>query len=257
MLITIKHYGIPFQKYYFTAPSARVTLRNLLMPTAYMDCYSAQKPWLFRVEQRHTLLTDLLQDETTIFDSFPKDTRSQIRRYEQEQYFSINLHTQLTQFIPLYNAFAMERGLSHFSTQDAANIGHDNYRIFSVYHDGKPIICHFYLLSPETGVINLLISASSSAYRDNPNMRRLMGHANRCLHWQGMRYFKAAGFRTYDWGGYVVDTDDPTLQGINRFKRTFNGKLTPIYNYYSPVYGFIESIRQMERQFRTTNTLSM
>ena len=123
MLITIKHYGIPFQKYYFTAPSARVTLRNLLMPTAYMDCYSAQKPWLFRVEQRHTLLTDLLQDETTIFDSFPKDTRSQIRRYEQEQYFSINLHTQLTQFIPLYNAFAMERGLSHFSTQDAANIG--------------------------------------------------------------------------------------------------------------------------------------
>lgn len=45
-----------------------------------------------------------------------------------------------------------------------------------------------------------------------------MAHANRCLHWQGIRYFKQQGFHNYDWGGYALNTTDPTLQGINRFK---------------------------------------
>lgn len=248
MRITLRHYGIPFQKHYFATPTPHVSWREILLPTAYMDCYSDQKPWLFSVENRYTLLTDLTMDEEAIFQNFPKDTRNQIRRCERERHFTLNLHTRLEQFIPLYNDFAKERGLSLFSRQDAECIGRENYCIFSIDDAGTPLICHLYLLSPTTGTINLLISASSTAYCHDQEMRRIMGHANRCLHWQGIRHFKAAGFHTYDWGGYAVDTVNPTLQGINRFKRTFNGKLTPIYNYYSPVYGFIERLRKKLRE---------
>jgi hypothetical protein len=239
-------YGVPFRKYYF-AHNARPRWLDTLLPTAYMDCYIADKPRLFRTDYRHTLLTDLSVDEIAIFKNFPKDTRNQIRRCEQEQHFTLNLDTPLEQFIPLYNAFARARGLSLFDAQDATHIGRENYRILSVDHNGVAIICHFYLISPDTGVTNLLISCSAQDYNQDADMRRAMGFANRCLHWQGMRYFKAAGFHTYDWGGYVEHTDDPSMQGINRFKRTFNGTLTPIYNYYSLSYAFIEKLRHKLR----------
>lgn len=255
MKVKNKHYGIPIQKYYFATPQ-RSSWLDLLLPTAYMDCYTPEKPYLFSTEYRHTLLTDLTPDETSIFQNFPKDTRNQIRRCEQEQCFTLNLNTPLEHFIPLYNAFAQTRGLSLFTEADAINMGQENYRIFSIDHAGKPIICHFYLYSATSRCTNLLISASSQAYHHDTDMRRAMGFANRCLHWQGMRYFKQAGFHTYDWGGYVENTDDPIMQGINRFKRTFNGQKVPIYNYYSPAYAFIEMARKKLRELQTSLTRS-
>jgi lipid II:glycine glycyltransferase (peptidoglycan interpeptide bridge formation enzyme) len=246
MRLKYYRYGIPIQKYYF-AHNTRPGWLERLLPTAYMDCYSSEKPRLFLTEYRHTLLTDLTPDETAIFQNFPKDTRNQIRRCEQEQCFTLNVNTPLELFIPLYNTFAQARGLSLFSEEDANSIGSGNYCILSVDYADSPVICHFYLLSADTGVSNLLISASSQDYKGDADMRRAMGFANRCLHWQGMRHLKAAGFHTYDWGGYVENTNDPMMQGINRFKRTFNGKLTPIYNYYSLSYAFIEKLRHKLR----------
>lgn len=250
MHIIQKKFGIPISKHYFST-AQQPGWSAYLLPTAYMDCYSPEKPHLFLTEYRHTLLTDLRPDEAAIFQHFPKDTRSQIRRCEQEQRFTLNLHTRLEAFIPLYNAFAHTRGLSLFSAADAQAIGKDNYCIFSVDYQGKPVICHLYLLSAATATVNLLISASSQAYGEDVEMRRALGFANRCLHWQGMLQLKAAGFHTYDWGGYVLETSDPAMQGINRFKRTFNGKLTPIYNHYSPLYAFIEYARHKLREWRS------
>lgn len=247
MRVDQNKFGISIRKYYF-ASTPRPNWRDFILPTAYMDSYSPQKPALFQTEYRHTLLTDLREDEDAIFQNFPKDTRNQIRRCEREQCFTLNLQTRLESFIPLYNAFANEKGLSRFSHKDAEAIGQQNYCIFSVDLHGEPVVCHLYLISTETGTVNLLISASTQTYNDDADMRRAMGFANRCLHWQGMRHFKAAGFHTYDWGGYVVETDDSSMRGINRFKKTFNGKLTPIYNYYSPAYAFIEHLRQMLRK---------
>lgn len=249
MRVEQKKLGIPIRKYYFEQKQ-RLDWQDFLLPTAYMDCYSEQKPRFFNTEYRYTLLTDLTRSEEDIFQSFAKDNRNQIRRCEREANFSLNTDTPLEQFIPLYNAFAQTKGLSLFTDDDGERIGQGNYRIFSVQHEGKALICHFYLLSPQAGVTNLLISASSLEYRHDPDMNRAMGHANRYLHWQGMKHFRREGFHTYDWGGYVPDTDDPAMRGINRFKRTFNGKLTPIYNHYSPAYAFIEQARKKLRQWR-------
>lgn len=241
--------GIPFSKHYFSH-AIQPAWWEYCLPTAYMDCYSAQKAPLFVTEYRHTLITDLRPSEAEIFQNFSKDARSQIRRCEQEQLFTLKWQTALDDFIPLYNAFAQTRGLSRFSAADATAIGHGNYRIFSVNYQDKPVICHFYLVSARTKAVNLLISASTHAYHADAEMRRALGFANRCLHWQGMRQFKARGFHTYDWGGYALNTTDPSLQGINRFKRTFNGVLTPLYNHYSPAYALLEWLRLKLRQWR-------
>jgi len=243
MRITQNKFGIPLRKYYFTEPD-HPTWWDILSPTAYMDCYSNQKPRFFRVENRHTLLTDLTRTPDAIFQSFPKDTRSQIRRCGQEQHFQLNLAGNLAQCRDIYNRFADQRGLSHFTPEDTARIGAGNFCLLTMDKGTQAVICHFYLLSPPTGVANLLISASDPQYAGDAEMRKLIGHANRYLHWQGMNYLKMQGFHTYDWGGYVPDTADPVMQGINRFKRTFNGAQVPIYNYYSPAYAAIEQLRQ-------------
>ena len=131
MKVQNHHYGIPFHKYYFSNPRHFRWL-DLLLPTAYMDCYTSEKPRLFNTEYRHTLLTDLTPDEASIFQNFPKDTRNQIRRCEQEQRFTLNLNSPLEQFIPLYNAFAQVRGLSLFMEADATSMG-DNSQTGSSY----------------------------------------------------------------------------------------------------------------------------
>lgn len=248
MLIALKSHGIPIRKHYFANPP-QPGWRDLVLPTAYMDCLSTDKPPLFVAENRHTLLTDLRPDEEVIFQNFPKDTRSQIRRSEAAGQFTLNRNPDPEQFLRLFNPFAGMRQLSAFSMAELEMLEAGQSCLLSMDKDGQPVICHFYLLSPETGIASILISVSDQQYNGDADMRKAIGHANRALHWQGMRHLKAQGFHTYDWCGYVPDTDDPVMQGINRFKRTFNGSLTPIYNYYSPAYGFIEYLRKQRRKY--------
>ena len=131
---------------------------------------------------------------------------------------------------------------------DIQSLDPQHYQIFSADYQASPLIGHFYLVSPEMRTVSLLLSASSPIKYTDDNLKQAMAHANRCLHWQGIRYFKQQGFHTYDWGGYALNTNDPTLQGINRFKKTFNGNLTPLYNHYSPLYVLIDKIRSIFKQ---------
>lgn len=248
MLIALKSHGIPIRKYYFTDPP-HPGWADMLLPTAYMDCRAPSKPKLFVVENRHTLLTDLRPDEESIYQNFPKDTRSQIRRSEASGQFTLNLSSNPQQFLDLFNQFADMRQLSTLSMAELKYLNAEESCLLSMDKDDKTVICHLYLLSRTTGIASILISVSDQRYNGDTAMRKAIGHANRALHWQGMRYLKAQGFHTYDWCGYVPDTPDPVMQGINRFKRTFNGTLTPIYNYYSLSYGIIEYLRKQLKKY--------
>ena len=247
MLLQQKRHGIRLRKYYFQDTLAS-NITHYLTATAYMDCYQATKPRGFTTEYRHTLITDLTPSESEIFQNFPKDTRNQIRRCERDHLFELNTKTNLQAFMQLYQRFAQARGLAMLKLADIQSLDPQHYQIFSADYQGTPFIAHFYLVSPATHTVSLLLSASSPVkYTDN-NLKQAMAHANRCLHWQGIRHFKKQGFTHYDWGGYALNTTDPTLQGINRFKKTFNGNLTPLYNHYSPLYVLIDKIRSIFKQ---------
>lgn len=244
MLLQQKRHGITLRKYYFQ-DAASTHFMHYLTPSAYMDCLQVQKPWGFSTEYRHTLITDLTPSEREIFQNFPKDTRNQIRRCEREHLFELNTNTDLQAFMQLYQRFAKTRGLSMLQLADIQSLTPHDYQIFSADYQGLPLIGHFYLISPNTQTVSLLLSASSPIKYTDDSLKQAMAHANRCLHWQGIRYFKQQGFTHYDWGGYALNTTDPTLQGINRFKKTFNGNLTPLYNHYSPLYVLIDKIRSL------------
>lgn len=258
MLLKQTSHGIPIRKHYFSTP-ARYGWRDVVLPTAYFDCLNfppEKAPKWFSAERRHTLLTDLRADEAAIFQNFSKDTRNQIRRSEKTGILNLNVHGDATQFVTLFQQFARMRQLSAFSVEEIQAFGKDNHCLLSMDKAGQAVISHLYLLSPETGIASILASVSDQQYNTDPEMRRLIGHANRSLHWQGMRHLKAMGYHTYDWCGYALDTNDPVLQGINRFKRTFNGTLTPVYNFYSPTYAFIETLRKKLRELRSNRKFS-
>lgn len=241
MLVRQRKLGIPIHKYYFEAPQ-QLHWSDYLLPTAYFDSNSASHPYSFATEARHSLVTDLRPAETLIFQQFSKTNRNQLRRCEQQQPFNVQMDVPLAAFSLLYNRFAQHKELSLFTQSDADEIGRQHFHITGVLYQHKLLVTHLYLLNGET--VSLLISASEPDYVADPAMRKLIGQANRCLHWQSMCYFKQQGFTRYDWGGYALHTQDSRLQGINRFKQSFNGELVTRYNHYSVAYALLEKLRQ-------------
>lgn len=57
---------------------------------------------------------------------------------------------------------------------------------------------------------------------DNPARYSLVGRANKTLHYLDMAAYHAAGFETYDWGGFTGVADN----GIDRFKLQFLGEIS-------------------------------
>jgi hypothetical protein len=56
---------------------------------------------------------------------------------------------------------------------------------------------------------------------DNPARYSLVGRANKALHYLDMAAYHAAGYETYDWGGFTGVPDN----GIDRFKLQFLGEV--------------------------------
>lgn len=243
MQLNHKKLLLPMRRYYFEC-QRQPDWMDVLTPTAFLDCYRAEKPspW-FHVEQRQTLITDLTQDEASIQASFSKKTRNEINRYQRGSDYILDEDTALEDFIPAYNAFAELRGLSAFSMQEAEAFGRENLRIFSMGREQAAEIGDLYLFDRHTQTVHGLLSYSPiDSVHDNAAKRQI-SIARRYLLWHSIVYFKQAGFQVYDWGGYAPDSDNPVIRGISEFKSSFKGEVVPTYNYYSPPYRMVESLR--------------
>jgi len=70
--------------------------------------------------------------------------------------------------------------------------------------------------------------AGSDLAHQKPSDR---GYAATLLHWDMMLYLRSRGFQTYDWGGVVLDENDPAYP-ITRFKASFGGTHQQRFDYY-------------------------
>jgi lipid II:glycine glycyltransferase (peptidoglycan interpeptide bridge formation enzyme) len=243
MLIVYKKFGIPIRKHYFEH-QPRPGLLDYLLPSSYMDCHGDKRPPLYQQISRHTLINDLSPSEEEIFSGFQSRTRSYIRKAQREAFFTLDKQVSLNEFMPFCDRFSRDKGLSYFELQGMDKLAASDFAIFAMRREGKIVFAHLYLCSQEEKTASLLISASDPELSQQDEINTHMGRANRELHWLAIQHFKQQGFKYYDWGGYALDTEDPSLQGINRFKRHFNGELKPIYNYYSPSYLLLQKLRQ-------------
>lgn len=94
--------------------------------------------------------------------------------------------------------------------------------------DGSIAAYHSYVIGD--GIARLLHSVS--VFREEPEKRKMIGWANRLLHFEDMCTLRGGGTKLYDWGGLSREFK---MQNITRFKEEFGGDERLVY--YSIMLG--------------------
>ena len=171
-----------------------------------------------------SLVNDLSAEEHVIRAAFARGNRAHISRAEKEALeceFLPEPGTRLCQFSAFYNAFAQQKALQPIYRRGLAAASEAGQLVLScARHAGVDLVWHAYIVSAAR--VSLLHSASHFRNKQHDD-RRIVGRANRWLHWKDMLNFRQLGMRQYDWGGIFEDESDPMCAGINNFKREFGG----------------------------------
>ena len=123
------------------------------------------------------------------------------------------------------------KGLSVISNHghkiNLSYIQNRNIILTCVLKAGNPLVWHSYFVYGNR--CRPIYSASHYRYTNDTQMRSLIGRANRWLHWQDMLKFKEIELCNYDWGGWHTGNDSVLLK-INKFKESFGGVQTTVYD---------------------------
>lgn len=178
-------------------------------------------------EEFYSLQIDLSQSLDDIFRGFAANTRADIRKSIEGDALRFELidnpsHDQLREFIDFYDEFAREKGLGALHrTQIEAYRRSGSLSLNRVVSSERALTWHSNLRYRDQ--VGLVHSASHFRAGDD-DLRRLIGRANRRLHWEELQHFRVKGFRVYDLGGWYAGSTDAQKLGINRFKKGFGGR---------------------------------
>jgi len=177
-------------------------------------------------EEFHSLHIDLTREPDDIFKGFARNTRAQIRkctesdnglRYE----FDRPTPELTTEFEAYYNEFARSKGLAPVPhTRLRAYFESDSVLLARALEGTRTLVWH--VNATAQPYVTLMYSASQFRSGDE-EFKKLVGRANRRLHWEELLHFKRAGFRTFDFGGWYAGSTDTARLAINRFKEEFGG----------------------------------
>ncbi|MDB5763090.1 MAG: hypothetical protein JWQ21_2085 [Herminiimonas sp.] len=179
-----------------------------------------------------TKVIDIDKEESKLFSSLPTSTRRKIKRAYSER-ISFEEVGDMAAFANFFNAFSRQKNLAFRLTPDFLEKFGKSLLITAAAKDREVLVMHANLRHPDTGRARLLYSASVLRAADKTVSKSVIGFANRALHFHDMCILGRQGFRLYDMGGYAVGTNNPELQGVNRFKDQFGGTLIREGNYRS------------------------
>ncbi|MFT3680274.1 MAG: hypothetical protein QM791_08360 [Ferruginibacter sp.] len=189
-------------------------------------------------QDSHTIEIDLEQDEETLFNNVSKQIRQQYRISETEgikTHFSKDIDT----FVDFFNDFAKKRGTFTTSRERLLELG-DSLELCFAQKDDQVLVAHTYLVDKEAGIVRHHHSATTRL--DENIDKNLIGRANKYMLVKNILHYKSQGFKIFDMGGYAANTTDEGLQGINRFKMMFGGKVVPCINFYSYNYWLFKKL---------------
>lgn len=192
----------------------------------------------------HTLTVDILQTQENILSQCTPNCRNEIRKGSKIglDFYAGPAKKTDGDFI---HHFLNTKKLGGFNRK---YLGDQHVVICIASLHGVRLATHLYVVPSHTSRVRLVYSAVADPVcittQAEVSPQRLIGIANRFLHFSAMLHFKERGLKVYDFGGIGLDESDPKIKGINEFKRSFGGSLITEYN-YTPlwVYG-IERILQ-------------
>ena len=185
-----------------------------------------------------TLVLDLTSPLETIMASFNRDCRQKVRRGEEKDRFQSEFITapesRLREFCDFFDRFARQKSRPLCDRAWLQAVARSQRLVLSLacLEPGDPLVWHAYVNMSHT----VWLQHSVSCFRDKDNeARALIGRANRWLHWKDMQRLKQMGVRRYDWGGLFEDESIPEQEGINRFKKSFGGRVEQRYDCTVPL----------------------
>ena len=178
-----------------------------------------------KLEPFYTLLVDLEQDKTKIWESIQPATKTEIASFTNNQQYEHQVQTKLSkaellQFIQLFNQFAKHKNIRLAEKERLMAYHKHHILAISWIRQNNVFICvNFYRLTRERAT-NLhsfhLKHVSTAGYSQSH-----FGRAHRALHWLDILTFKEGGVHYYDFCGWYHGHEDKALLNINRFKEQF------------------------------------
>jgi hypothetical protein len=196
-----------------------------------------------------TLIIDLTKDLDDIWSKFDKYYRKHINRAEREGVI-IKLNQNYEEFYDINRSFRQLKGLPKFfiSIDYMKKYG----TLFIIEFDGE--ILGGCLCLEDKNNIRGLIAASKRLEVDREKSK-LIGRANRLIHWYIIKYAKEKGIKEYDMGGFHnKKTGNIQKDNIDFFKQGFGGEFTIQYIYekdytwlyksYKKINNLLESLKK-------------
>ncbi|QUW23291.1 hypothetical protein JSQ81_07080 [Sporosarcina sp. Marseille-Q4063] len=176
-----------------------------------------------------TLQFDLTKDDNELLMAMQKTTRRQIRRAEEQELDHIIIENptdhDLVEFQNFYNQFAKNKKThtcNSFHMKTMKLLREKNALLLTYIKSEDQVFCYRVYILDGTLAMNLY-SASHFRMADSPELKRLLGQANRYLVWLCILFLKEKGYKLYDMGGLSYD------ENIRRFKLGFGGEIVPVY----------------------------
>lgn len=189
-------------------------------------------PAWFHKEVRHTADIDLSQDLETILSGMKSNTRNEVRRAEREGVV-IDETCSVDDFVDYYNKFAEEKGLNKISNKSVTK--YPDVKIVAAKHNDSILSMHASFIDYSSKSASLLFSCSLKLGEDID--KKMVGWANRYLHYKEFEIFKAMGLTTYEWCGVCIDPEDKAKYSIGQFKLGFGGNdIRECYHLSSPLF---------------------
>ena len=174
-----------------------------------------------------TFISDISATPEEMLEKFKSKVRNEIRRAKKEGIYAkwfwsaeLEKNDLIANFDRAYIAMYQDKGQRVRSIaarlQGIAKAGKLGISI-AYLPDGTVASYHSYVTGD--GFARLLHSVS--LFREEPEKRKMIGWANRLLHFEDMCRLGEEGFSVYDWGGL---SRDAKMRNITRFKEEFGGE---------------------------------
>ncbi len=195
----------------------------------------AEKPIGAQPQRFDTLLSDLTEDEETILSHYTKNCRYEVRRAPKEGVScSMKCGKEITEqdilvFTDFFEQFWASKGISYHEKEKCRAMmrqyaGAGAMALTMAFIGDKLLVYHTYILDEK----RVRLYQSASQFRTDESITtKVIGFANRYLHYEDMLFFKRIGKEQYDWGG-AGRTED--VESITKFKESFGGTPCVFYN---------------------------
>jgi hypothetical protein len=190
----------------------------------------------------HTNIIDLTKDSDQLFAQVREKRRNILRQGFKMGYSIKNQKLTpdiLREFQRLYKRFTLPKGALQFLTWHHLTalsphmtvfIGEFDdiiYEIMLLIHDGDIVRCH-----------------KVTRNEDHPRHKDCY-YLGSVLQWEVLMFFKASGYKIFDFGGIVLDPMAP-MYPVSRYKMSFGGETTPTYWYQAKISGLTRLLDQVK-----------